>query len=194
MQLRREEIEQVRDPAPDLRYLNLVLFERVGIMDRRIDAAQIEQRVQIIRGAPGDARQNMQIRPDDAGHLRREAEGRTLKQSAGEADGPGVDLLFFLSRTGRRRGEGEVRASTLAVCTQIGWLKRGNKRRKRANIVLKSCSPHPLTDATHSIDTLPPECHRHAPSRRVHAPSSPRCAFRKSPMRLEWQDHMSLQA
>ena len=124
MQLRREEIEQVRDPAPDLRYLNLVLFERVGIIDRRIDAAQIEQRVQIIRGAPGDARQNMQIRLDDAGHLRREAEGRTLKQSAGEADGPGVDLLFFLSRTGRRRGEGEVRASTLAVCTQIGWLKR----------------------------------------------------------------------
>src|SRR4029077_19803465 len=28
VQLRREQIEQVRDAAPDLRYLNLVLFER----------------------------------------------------------------------------------------------------------------------------------------------------------------------
>jgi hypothetical protein len=33
MQFRREEIEQVSDPTPDSRYLNLVLFQRVGIDD-----------------------------------------------------------------------------------------------------------------------------------------------------------------
>src|SRR5882672_10670670 len=49
----------VRDPALDLRNLNLVLFERIGINDRRIDAAQIEQRIQIIYGAPGDDRQDI---------------------------------------------------------------------------------------------------------------------------------------
>ena len=42
----------ISDPTPDLRYLNLVLFERVGIDDRCIDAAQIEQRIQIFRRAP----------------------------------------------------------------------------------------------------------------------------------------------
>jgi hypothetical protein len=43
---------------------------------------------------------DMQIRPvvDDAGHLRREAEGRTFKQSAGKADGPGVELFLFVLR------------------------------------------------------------------------------------------------
>src|SRR5262245_13038607 len=71
VKLRREQIEQVSNPTPDLRDLNLVLFERVGIDNRRINAAQIEQRVQIFRGAPRDNRQDMQIRAviNDAGHL-----------------------------------------------------------------------------------------------------------------------------
>ena len=43
MQLGGEETEQVRDPTLDVRCLELVLFERVGVDDRRIDAAQIEQ-------------------------------------------------------------------------------------------------------------------------------------------------------
>ena len=100
MQLRREEIEQVSDPTPDLRDLNLVLFERVGIDDRRINAAQIEQRVQIFGGAPSDDRQDMQIRAiiDDAGHLGRETQRRTFEQAAGEADGPGVHLFLFVLR------------------------------------------------------------------------------------------------
>src|SRR6476469_6743754 len=58
VQFRGKEIEQVGDAALDLRYLDLVLFECVGIDDRRIDAAQIEQRVQVFRGAPGDDRQD----------------------------------------------------------------------------------------------------------------------------------------
>ena len=49
MQFRREQIEQVGDATPDLGYLNLVLFERIGIDDRRIDATQVEQRIQILR-------------------------------------------------------------------------------------------------------------------------------------------------
>ena len=98
MQLRREQIEQVRDPALDLRNLNLVLFERVGIDNCRINAAQIEQRVQIFRCAPRDDRQDMQIRAviNDAGHLGGEPERRTFKQAAGEADGPGVHPLLFV--------------------------------------------------------------------------------------------------
>ena len=56
MQFRGEEIEQVSDPTPDLRDLNLVLFERVGIDDRGVNAPQIEQRVQIFRGAPSNDR------------------------------------------------------------------------------------------------------------------------------------------
>ena len=67
------------------------------IDDRRINPAQIQQRVQIFRGAPGDDRQDMQIRAiiDDAGHLGRETQGRTFEQAAGEADGPGVHLFLF---------------------------------------------------------------------------------------------------
>ena len=88
MQFRREEIEQVGDATPDLRYLNLVLFERVGIDDRRIDAAQVQQRIQIFRGASGDDRQDVQIGPivDNPGHLGGKANRRTLKQAAGETD------------------------------------------------------------------------------------------------------------
>src|SRR6202043_747060 len=73
--LRREEIEQVGDAALYLRYLNLVLFERVGTDDRHIDATQIKQRIQIFRGTPGDDRQDMQVWPvvDDAGNLRGKA-------------------------------------------------------------------------------------------------------------------------
>src|SRR6185312_14451767 len=56
MQLRGEEIEQVSDPTPDLRDLDLVLFESVGIDDRGVNAPQIEQRVQIFRGAPSNDR------------------------------------------------------------------------------------------------------------------------------------------
>ena len=140
MQLRGKEIEQVGDPAPDLRYLNLVLLERVGIDDRRIDAAQIEQRVQIFGGAPGDDRQDMQIRPvvDDAGHLGREAKRRALEQAAGEADGPGVHLLFFVSLTGR------VAPRALCVCaSSIGWSAArrmiGANTRARANDDLETC-------------------------------------------------------
>src|SRR6476646_5950640 len=49
--------------------VNPVLLKRVGIDDRRIDAAQIEQRAQIFGGAAGDDRPHMQIRAviDDAG-------------------------------------------------------------------------------------------------------------------------------
>ena len=72
----------------------LVLFERVGIDDRRIDAAQIEQRIQIFRRTPGNDRQHMQIRAviDDAGHLGRQTQGRAFDQAAGEAD---VQALIF---------------------------------------------------------------------------------------------------
>ena len=81
----------------DFRHLDLVLFERVGIDDRHIDAAQIEQRIQVFRGAAGDDRQDMHIRPvvDDAGDLRRKADRRALEQAAGEADRPGIHLLFL---------------------------------------------------------------------------------------------------
>ena len=130
MQLRGEEIEQVRDPTLDVWYLNLVLFERVGIDDRRIDTAQVEQRIQVFRGTPGDDRQDMQIRPviNDARHLRREAEGRPLKQAAGETDRPGVDLLFF----GRMRWGALRRADALRLRIQSGRLKRQNDRRQHS--------------------------------------------------------------
>jgi hypothetical protein len=86
----------------DLRYLILVLFECVGIDDRRIDAAQVEQRIQILRGTPGDDRQDMQIWPvvDDAGHFRCQPNRRTLKQAAGEAEGPGFIFSFSVVSVG----------------------------------------------------------------------------------------------
>jgi len=58
--------------------------------------AFLEERIQILRGTPGDDRQDMHIWPVvDAGNLRCEANRRTLKQAAGEADRPGVHLVFF---------------------------------------------------------------------------------------------------
>jgi hypothetical protein len=134
MQLRRKEIEQVRDPTPDLRDLNPVLLKRVGIDDRRIDAAQIEQRVQIFGGAAGDDRQHMQIRAviDDAGHLGRETQRRAFEQAAGEADGPGVHLLFFrLLNGGASRRESVPCIRIGGLRTHNGRLKRRNKRRHR---------------------------------------------------------------
>ena len=117
MQFRREQIEQVGDARPDLRYLNLVLFERVGIDDRRVDAAQVEERIQIFRGTPGDDRQDMHIRPvvDDAGNLRCKANRRPLKQAAGEADRPGIHLLFF----SRARRGALRRAGVLCLCATL---------------------------------------------------------------------------
>src|SRR5882672_942828 len=50
MQFRREEIEQVGDATLDLRHLNLVLFERVRIDDRHVDAPQVKERIQVFRG------------------------------------------------------------------------------------------------------------------------------------------------
>ena len=69
-----EEVEKVDDTMLNLRHLDLVLFERVGIDDRHVDATQIEQRVHVFRGSAGHDRQDMQIRAiiDDAGHLGRE--------------------------------------------------------------------------------------------------------------------------
>src|ERR1700736_4963089 len=124
--LRREEIQQVGDAALYLRHLNLVLFERVGTDDRHIDAAQIKQRIQIFRGTAGDDRQDMQVWPvvNDAAHFRGQANRRTLKQAAGEADGPGVHLLLFrLVRRGASR-----RANI-----QIGSLRLHDSRQKRQN-------------------------------------------------------------
>ena len=104
------------------RHLNLVLFERVGIDDRRIDAAQVEQRIQVFRGAPGDDRQDMQIRAivDDAGHLRRETDRRALEQAAGEADGPGVHLLFLRRCAGRAARRRRLGCLAVCACTLAG--------------------------------------------------------------------------
>ena len=62
-----------------------------------VDAAQIEQRIQVFRGAARDDGQDMHVRPvvDDAGHLRGKTERRALDQAAGEADRPGVHSLFL---------------------------------------------------------------------------------------------------
>jgi len=119
VQFRGKETEQVGDAALDLRYLDLVLFECVGIDDRRIDAAQIQQRVQVFRGAPGDDRQDMQIRSvvDDARDFRRKAKRRALEQTAGEADRPRVHLVFIGAG-----GRGGLCLAD-ALCLGSGWLK-----------------------------------------------------------------------
>ena len=70
----------------------------------------------------------MHIRPvvDDAGDLRRKADRRALEQAAGEADRPGVHLLFFR----RARGGALRRAGALRLCIHVGRLKRQNDRRR----------------------------------------------------------------
>ena len=110
VQLRREEIEQVGDVAPDFRELDPVLFQRVGIDDRQIDAAQIEQRIQVLRRAARDDGQDVQIVPviDDAGHLRRQTQRRALDQAGSEADRPGVYLLLLLLRRSARAAPARV--------------------------------------------------------------------------------------
>jgi hypothetical protein len=43
VQFGRKQVEHVGQPALDVGHLALVLVEHVGIDDRRVDAAQIEQ-------------------------------------------------------------------------------------------------------------------------------------------------------
>ena len=97
MQLGWEEVEKVDDALLNVGHLNLVLFERVGIDDRHVDATQIEQRIQIFRGSAGHDGQNKHVRPvvDDAGDLGRKTDGCALQQAAGEADRPGIHPLFL---------------------------------------------------------------------------------------------------
>jgi hypothetical protein len=71
--------------------------------DRQIDAAQIEQRIEVLRGAARDDGQDEQVGPviDDAGHLRRQTQWCTLDQAGSEADRPGIYLVLLLG-VGRR--------------------------------------------------------------------------------------------
>ena len=99
MQFGWEQIKHVGDLALNIRHLVLVLLERVGVDDRSINAAQVEQRIDVLRRPPRHDRQNMQIVTviDHAGHLRGKADRCALQQTSGEADGPGVDGLLRFS-------------------------------------------------------------------------------------------------
>ena len=107
MQLRWEETEQVGDVLPDFRELDPVLLQGVGVDDRQIDAAQIEQRIHVLGWAARDDGQDMQVVPviDDSGHLRRQTQRRAFDQAGSEADGPGVNLslLLLIGQRARRR-------------------------------------------------------------------------------------------
>jgi hypothetical protein len=95
MQLGREQIEHVVDLVLNVRHLVLVLVERVRIDDRDIDAAQIEQRIDIFRRPARDNRQDVHVVPvvDNPRHLRGKTDRRAFQKSRGKADRPGVDGL-----------------------------------------------------------------------------------------------------
>ena len=97
MQFRREEVEKIDDALLNLRRLKLVLFERVGVDDRHVDATQIEQRIHVFRGASGHDRQHKHVRPvvDDAGDLGSKTDRCALQQAAGETDRPGIHSIFL---------------------------------------------------------------------------------------------------
>ncbi len=109
-----------REPDP-------VFLQRVGIDDREIDAAQIEQRIEVLRGAARDDGQDMQVRPivDNARHLGRQAQRRALDQAGREANCPGVDLLLLLLISGRA----PRRRCSLLLCGSLSCLQRQDNRR-----------------------------------------------------------------
>ncbi len=93
MQLGREEIEHIVDLVLNVRDLALVLVERVRIDDRKVDAAQIEQRIDVFRRSARDDREHVHVVPvvDNPRHLRGEADRRAFQKSPGKAHRPGVD-------------------------------------------------------------------------------------------------------
>src|SRR3981081_971612 len=69
---------------------------------------------------------------DDAGNLRCKANRRTLEQAAGEADCPGVHLLFCrLLRWGASRRANALWVHIGCLRIHIGWLKHQCDRRQR---------------------------------------------------------------
>ena len=137
MQLGREQIQDIGNSSLDVRHLGLVFLERVGIDDRRIDAAQIEQRIQVLRGPARDDRQNMQVVPivDHAGDLRSQADRRALEETPGQANRPGVHGNHFRPRL-RRLGPCQtnlVRPNILRprICPRLNgqeqWCERGEQ-------------------------------------------------------------------
>jgi hypothetical protein len=81
----------------DVRHLKLVLFERIGVDDRHVDAPQKKQVVHVFHGTAGHDGQHVQVRPiiGDAGDLGGKADRRALELTGSEANRPRVHLLFL---------------------------------------------------------------------------------------------------
>ncbi len=128
----------------------------IGVDDREIDAAQVEQRVQVLGRPARDDGQDMQVRAviDHARHLRGQPERRAFDQAGRQADGPGVDLVLLRRRSSAARAAGSCRATAgcswprrhrglLAGLRQrlAGHQRQGNCCRKRQR-AQEACAGH----------------------------------------------------
>ena len=116
-----KQVQQVVDPPPGAGELGLGLevVQHVAIDDGRIDAAQIEQVVDVVERPARDDRQHAHVVAvvEHAGELGGELQRRALEPPGGEADCPGVDA-FLLRLLGRR---GVVAASRRRAASGL-WL------------------------------------------------------------------------
>ena len=105
MQFGGEQIEDVGDPLLDVGNQRLELLERVRVDDRGVHALEVEQRLHVLGRAAGDDGKHVQVVAivHDAGDLGRETDRRAFQLTAGQPDGPGIELLDGL-RLGGLRG------------------------------------------------------------------------------------------
>ena len=118
--LRREQAQQVVDAPPGIGELGLVLevVEHVAVDDGRIDAAQVEQVVDVVEGPARDDRQHAHVVAvvEDAGELGGELQRRALDAAGGETDRPGVDAVLLRLLGGCRVAPARATALALAAC------------------------------------------------------------------------------
>ena len=123
VRLRGEQVQQVVDAPPGVGELGLGLevVEHVAVDDGRIDAAQVEQVVDVVEGPARDDRQHAHVVAvvEHAGELGGELQRRAFEAAGGEPDRPGVDAVLVRLLDGRRRRAGGRPAALGACATSI---------------------------------------------------------------------------
>ena len=136
VRFRRKQVDQVVDAPPGVGELGLRLevIEHVAVDDGRIDAAQIEQVVDVVERPARDDRQHAHVVAvvEDAGELGGEDQRRALDPARGEAQRPGVDALL-VRLLGERLGRGNGDGLALGRRRDRGARRHGLLRQRRSD-------------------------------------------------------------
>jgi len=125
VQLGRKQIEDAHDPLPNLRYLGLVLLQRVTVDDRRIHPFEVEKVIDVFRGAARYNREDVHFTRIIRGarYFGRKPDRCAFEQAAGETDGPRIDPISDV-RLRRALGAQDIRRSSELGRRSIGERKK----------------------------------------------------------------------